>query len=440
MDKIEEHAVQLERDLIIKQQETLNVLKELEEAKNFVEGFKVNIMPELSSFIASPDSNFGSRATLCNENSTDEGLSFSPVLSPGSMFVELNQAKLNLSKTSVDLAVIQASLESLNKKLRQDKVLSERRTRIKIRNSEGALSLDEHHHRTPDLDQKMEAGELKQGNFEAEQFKKMTEASRYEVMKAMTDIERTKDSIKMAEMRLNAAKKMEEAAKAVEAIAVAERKALLVGENSSEYSFSHKHERIITLSLQEYQSLTQKAKQAEDLCKTKFVDTNGLRSGDEAHHHHLEMPILEKFEETTKELMNKQSSKFKFKNSRTGHRSPDILNGDESCDAMNEKVGPGFRSTPPTGEVFSTRKLILQDDVMIERHTENGSDQRRHVSLSQMLREQSRMILHPSKPAAEKNVEKRYFIQRKKFGFIQVPIPTKQFKKKAQPTETQSRE
>ncbi|KAL3502214.1 hypothetical protein ACH5RR_036663 [Cinchona calisaya] len=63
--------------------------------------------------------------------------------------------------------------------------------------------------------------DVKEVNCEAEQFKKMTEASRYEVMKAMSEIERTKTSIKMAEMRLTAARKMEEAAKAVEAIALA---------------------------------------------------------------------------------------------------------------------------------------------------------------------------------------------------------------------------
>ncbi|KAK6156057.1 hypothetical protein DH2020_010305 [Rehmannia glutinosa] len=169
VEKMEEHALQLEKDLMMKEQQTRNVLNELEAAKRLVEGLKVNLMP-------SPD-----------------------------LKLELNQAKLNLNKTSVDLAVIQASLESLNKKLRKDKVLLERRNKI----SEGALSLDEKHSMSrtkQDVDK----------NFEAEQFKTMTEASRYEVMKAMTDIERTKDSVKMAEMRLNAAKKMEEAAKAVE--------------------------------------------------------------------------------------------------------------------------------------------------------------------------------------------------------------------------------
>ncbi|KAL0401111.1 UNVERIFIED_CONTAM: WEB family protein [Sesamum latifolium] len=415
-EKMEEQRVQLERDLIMKEQETLHVLKELEAAKRLVEDLRVNL------------------------------------------------AKSNLNKTSDDLAVIQASVECLNRKLRRDKVLLEKRSKMQVQCSEGALSLDENHRRNPDVNNRVEvlmtlSEDLKQANFEAEQFKKMTEASRYEVMKAMAEIERTKNSIKMAEMRLNAAKKMEEAAKAVEAIVLAERRARSNGENSED-GFMQKSDGI-TLSFEEYHTLTHKAKQAEELCKTKFVDTNGLSRADEARQ--LEEPVLEKFEETVKEnersrevdLINQEGShrtnvivedcfssthvehgptrrsgnnslKFKLKNRNTAS-----LNGNESC-ATKEKPAPGFRTTS-IGDVLS-RKLILQDDVVVGRHTDNHTETRR-VSLSQMLREQSRLILHPSKRTGtgDGNVEKQYFVQRKKFGFIQVPISIKQSKKKGQP-------
>ncbi|KAK6145622.1 hypothetical protein DH2020_022442 [Rehmannia glutinosa] len=328
-EKIEQHAVQLERDLIEKEQETLNLLKELESAKRFVEGL---------------------------------------------MFMELNQAKLNLNKTSGDLAVIQASVESLNKKMRRDKLLLERRTKMQIPNSQGLSSFEPKRELTDGPDNAMTI--CKELSFEAEQFKSMTEASRYEVIKAMTEIERTKNSIKMAEMRLNAAKKMEEAAKAVEAIALAERKAHL---------------------------------------------------DDEAHR--LEVPILEKFEEAvgknteSRDVSENNSTKYKFRNSHPGNRNPPARNENESKD----KPMPGFTTTTSIGDILS-RKLILQDDVMVGRHVENHSD-KQHVSLSQMLREQSRLILHPPKPTADGTVEKQYFVQRKKFGFIQM----KQNKKKTQP-------
>lgn len=367
MEKIEEQAAQLERDLISKEHQTLNLLKELESAKKFVEDLKLNL--DSSSFISCPD--------LKLENQ----INFPPNL----MFVELNQAKLNLNKTSGDLAVIQASVESLNKTMRRDKLLLGRRTDLEKVEMENG----------PDFTAIC--------NFEADQFKKMTEASRYEVIKAMTEIERTKNSIKMAEMRLYAAKKMEEAAKAVEAIAVAESKAIRSGEKSSVPDG-------ITLSFEEYRDLSRRAQQAEDLCKTKFIDT--VRTGSA---HQLEVPIMEKFEENTQRSEN-NSTKFKFRNSDHGRRSPPVVgNGGES----------GFRTTTSIGDILG-RKLVLQDDVVVGRHVEDHSDERRRVSLSQMLRDQSRLILHPAKETTDGKVEKQYLVQRKKFGFIQS-------KKKTQP-------
>ncbi|KAG8390159.1 hypothetical protein BUALT_Bualt01G0054500 [Buddleja alternifolia] len=399
VENIEERAAKLERDLIMKEQQTLNLLKELESAKKFVEGLKLNLMPEFSSFMEN-------RTIVSHQNST-EGLN-------GLMSVELNQAKLNLNKTSMDLAVIQASVESLNKKIRRDKLLLESKTK-----------------RNPDVGPKVEIPDgteisstiSKELNFEAEQFKKMTEASRYEVIKAMTEIERTKNSIKMAEMRLNAAKKMEEAAKAVEAIAFAEKRALLDSDGSTDI-FMHKPDGIITLSFEEYRTLSQKARQAEDPCKTKFIDKNVA--------HRLEVPVLEKFEEIIKEntqsvdvelcreedcYSRNNSTEYKFRNSHHGH-------GNESCGAKEKP------STTSIGEILS-RKLIVQENVTVGRHVEDRSSERQHISLSQMLREHSRLILHSP---GDGNDEKQCFVQRKKFGFIQVPISIKQkSKKKAQP-------
>lgn len=382
--------MQLERDLLMKEQQTLNVLKELESAKRFVEGLKLNLMPHFSSsFMDSPD------------------LKLERHVANPTVFNELNQAKLNLSKTSVDLAAIQACVESLNTKLRKDKILLHRQQPHHSPHEEAAISVQENQHDV-------------QLNFEAEQFKKMTEASRYEVMRAMAEIERTKNCIKMAEMRLNAAKKMEEAAKAVEAIAIAQRNPNPNLQNGDVPFFPQDG---ITLSFDEYKALSHKAKQAEELYKTKFIDK--------------EAPILEKFEETTNRTFDHREgpnhanvviedsfsrnkfSKFKFRNS---HR-----NADEGREERT--TNPGFRSTTSIGNLLS-RKVILQDDVMMERNVESHTE-RQHVSLSQMLREQSRLILHPNKNSGEGNVQKQYFMQRKKFGFIQVPIPTKQSKKKS---------
>ncbi|KAL8051128.1 hypothetical protein ABFX02_06G125400 [Erythranthe guttata] len=369
LDKIEEHAVKLERDLILKEQQTLDVLKELESAKRFVQGLKVNFnIPDSSpSFTPSPDIKF------------DAG-TFCPSMSPNLMFMELNQAKLNLNKTSGDLAVIQASVESLNKKMRRDKLLLEKSTN----NSEEIFSFEP---KSPKVETDFSMTTI--CNFEEEQFKKMTEASRYEVVKAMTEIERTKNSIRMAEMRLNAAKKMEEAAKAVEAISLAERNSRL---NNDENSSNNNG---ITLSFEEYRVLTRKAQHAEDLCKTKFVDTE------------------ESYSRTQVERLSENNlNKFKFRNSNSGHRSPPVL--------ANEKSTPGFRTTS-IGDILG-KKLVVppQDDGAVGRRAEDRSERER-VSLSEMLRERSRVIMHPPTKGSENGkIEKQYFLQqKKKFGFMQ---------------------
>lgn len=469
IDKVEEQAARLERDLILKEQETLIVLKELEAAKRFVEDLKLNLIQEMSAFMGS--------AHLKPEGQISIGsLGMCPVVSPGLISLELNQAKMNLSKTTTNLAVIQASVESLNHKMRGEKAMLERSTEMNITNSAKLMSAEETNYgkfrvfHDEDRNFRMVKNpessvdvlkDIKEVNFEAEQFKKMTEASRYEVMKAMSEIERTKTSIKMAEMRLTAARKMEEAAKAVEAIALAERNAMLEANNSPDVFFNKPGG--ITLSIEEYNSLTHKAQQAEELCKTKFIDTNTLRQTDETDQ--SEVTIVKKLEATTKETRRSKksleealgneddydrrrrfgldedcaretaendqtgysghsSAKFRFRNS---HPSP-AQRGSESSE-VKDKV---YRSTISIGDILS-RKLILQDDIVFEKHVESHAE-REEVSLSQMLREQSGLLLHPTKSVKDGNgngADKQSYTQRKKFGFIHVSIP-RHSKKKAQ--------
>nr|GMC65687.1 WEB family protein At2g38370-like [Ipomoea batatas] len=331
LNKMEEQAVKYERDLMMKEQEALKVLKEVEAAKRFVEGLKLNLMEEVSSFVSTP-----SKPQM-------HKLSPNPVQSPGYVLMELDQAKLELNKMSIDLAVIRTSVESLNKKMQKEKIL-----------------------------------------LETEQFKKMAEASRHEVMKAMSEIERTKASLKLAEMRLIAAKKMEEAAKAVEAIAFAERKALLNCKTTNS-------EGIITIPYEQYYALTQKAQQADELCNTKFVDSSP---------------------------QNKKPD------------SPRLQN-DALRDIGTDRTVPVFRSSISIGDILS-RKLILQDDhIMVGKGQQQQQRQQQHVSFSQMLREQSGIILNPAKSGKDNNgsVHKQFIAHRKKFGFIQVPIPRHKKKK-----------
>ncbi|XP_031114553.1 WEB family protein At2g40480-like isoform X2 [Ipomoea triloba] len=425
LSKMEEQAVKFERDLIVKEQEALNVLKEVEAAKRFVEGLKVNLMEEVSVFMSSPG--FSSECKCPNAKLTD-GLSVCPVQSPGYVLMELNQAKLDLNKMTVDLAVIRSSVESLNKRVKDERVLLDKSGERKCleRGNDGSRP-------NPvgiaSLEKKMDASnELHELHFESEQFKKMAEASRYEVMKAMSEIERTKASIKMAEMRLTAAKKMEEAAKAVEAIAFAERKALLNAKASFEVSPAKPAADGITLPYEEYYALAQKAQQVEDLCKTKFVDSKtevitSRKKLDER----LNKKCLEEAVDTSEHGL---LAKFRNSNPSLSQGNHRLLDENET-DAAKHKPLPVFRSSISIGDVLS-RKLILRDDIVVGKHVESHTE-RKHVSFSQMLREQSGIILNPPvNSTKDGSLRKQFITQRKKFGFIQVPL-TKQNKKKAQP-------
>ncbi|PSR93248.1 WEB family protein [Actinidia chinensis var. chinensis] len=441
LDKVEEQAVELEKDLLVKERETLGVLKELEATKRFVEGLKLKLVKEVSECMATPELSSFDRLSLC------------PAPSPGLILMELNQAQMNLSKSTNNLATIQASVKSLNNKMRKEKTPREKPPEKQIPNQR-VLSVEDKNKgyfgNSPNMSR-----QIQQLNFEGEQFKKIAAAAKYEVMKAMSEIEQTKMSINMVEMRLVAARKMEDAARAVEAVAFAEMKA-------------QKPEGV-TLSFEEYSFLAEKAQEAEELSRKRACDM--ICHVDESNI--SEVAIIKKPEETTiKEFRHGKKSQeeaygkveaaerrkfvceeacfggrmerdemrqsghnpatFKFKNSYPfyGHRDSQLLDVNES-NTIEDKQVPVLRSTISIGDILS-RKLILQDDFVVGNHVE-GRTERQQVSLSQMLREQSGLIFESKKAVKDGTVHKQYFSQRKKFGFIDISLPlTKQSKKKSQ--------
>jgi hypothetical protein len=86
---------------------------------------------------------------------------------------------------------------------------------------------------------------------EVRQLRRMADASKSEAVILAVEIEQAKASIGTAEARCVAAKKMEEAARAAEAIALADIKALLSSENYSEGSSSSVSDGV-TLSVEDY--------------------------------------------------------------------------------------------------------------------------------------------------------------------------------------------
>lgn len=496
--KVEEQASQLEKDLILKERETLEVLKDLETTKMVVEELKlklqkeaseVNVTLELNSGNANRTLEFNSRVenatpvvkeaekkNIENLEGVDQtligGLNTCPSSAPGLILMELKQAKLNLSRTTSDLADIRASVESLNKKLEKERLsLEKTRERLNL-NSSKVSSLEEELNQTRlKLQMAKDASgpdnpvdisrELQRLSSEAEQFKKMGEAARLEVLRAISEIEQTKTKIKTAEMRLVAARKMKEAAKAAEAVALAEIKALSNGESSSGV-LSPKSEGV-SLSYEEYTSLTCKAQDAEELSKKRVIDA--MLQVDDANVSKME--ILKRVEEATEEVKTTKKAleealnrveaanrgklaveealrkwrsengqkrrsvqnSTKFKNPCPSHHRKDSrlldVNG---LNMVTDGSTPVLKPTLSIGQILSRKLLLPEEFEMAER----GSEKRK-VSLGQILSKQNGDM--PSSGKADKeNCRKQVSGKRKKFGFARFSLLLAKQSKKKKPT------
>ncbi|KAM7467915.1 hypothetical protein LguiB_015477 [Lonicera macranthoides] len=471
--KVEEQAAQLEKDLIVKERETLNVLKELESTKTIVEELKVKIQKEASEVNVTLNSNSDEpKATAKESNENSVGvLSLCPSSTPGFILMELKQAKLNLTRTTNDLADIRATVESYNKKIEKERISLER-TRQRL--SSGSLkisSLEEEISQTKrklnlakdnteingGSDSPMDISmELQRLSSETEEFMKIGEAAKSEVLKAMVEIEQTKTRIKTAEIRLIAAKKMKEAARATEAVALADIKALSRSDTSSSG---------VTLTFEEYSALTSKARRAEEASKKRVMEA--MVEVDEANVSKKE--VLKKVEEATEEIKSSKkvlqealyrveaanrgklaveealrkwrsehgqkrrsvNNSTKFKNSscpsyhrREGPRLVD-LNG---LNLVNNESTPVLRPTLSIGQILS-RKLLLTEEF----ETENSSSIKRKVSLGQMLSKSNC-------DAEKENSQKQIPAKRKKFGFGRISLlVAKQNKKKKKQTASSRR-
>jgi hypothetical protein len=490
ISKLEEQAAQLEKDLFVKERETLDVLKELEATKTIVEELKLKLQKEASEFSATLETDMDDKNMTClvkngdesnheNPNSMDS-LSSCPSSAPGLILIELKQAKLNLTRTTNDLADIRASVESFNKKLEKERIsLEKTRERLTL-NSSKISSLEEELNQTRLKLRLAKDSEIKVGSddaldiskelqrlcYEAEQFKKVGEAAKSEVLRAMSEIEQTKAKIKTAEIRLVAARKMKEAARATEAVALAEIKALSNYKTSSREYLQNSDG--VTLSSEEYSSLIRKAQEAEELSKRRVIDA--MLQVDEANVSKME--ILKRVEEATAEVKTSKKAleealnrveaanraklsveealrkwrsengqrrrsvhnSTKFKNScPSHHRRESHLVDVNGLNLVNDGSMPVLKPTLSIGQILS-RKLLMPEEFESGMLAERTSGKRK-VSLGQMLSKQYDGDL-PSSQKAEREIgHKQFPAKRKKFGFARFSmLMTKQSKKKKKPT------
>ncbi|XP_028067662.1 WEB family protein At2g38370-like isoform X2 [Camellia sinensis] len=441
-------AAQLEKDLVAKEKETLDVLKELETTKTIVQELKLKLQKETSEINAASDANFEDR----NANSVPEFI-----------LMELKQAKLNLSRTTNDLADIRGTVESFNEKIEKERISLEKTCERLSLNSSKMSTLEEELNKTRlKLQQAQDnpidiTRELQWLSNEAEQYKRMGESAKSEVLRAiaMSEIEQTKTRIKTAEIRLVAAKKMKEAARATEAVAHAEIKALSSSEAKG-----------VTLSFEEYTSLTTKARDAEEASKRRVVDT--MLQVDAATNV-SKMEILKRVEEATEEVktckvvfeeaMNRVDAanrakleaeealrkwrsehgqkrrsiqnSTKFKNSYPSHhrKEPCVIDVN-GLNLVNDEPKLVLRSSLSIGQILS-RKLLLKEE--FENGTRAGKGAvKRKISLGQMLSRSNGDTPSTQKSDERESGHKQLPAKRKKFGFARfsVLINKKQSKKK----------
>ncbi|BAT97593.1 hypothetical protein LR48_Vigan11g047900 [Vigna angularis] len=484
--KLEEQAAVLEKELILKERETLDVLKELESTKRLVENLKSKLQKEES------EAKLNFQTSVCNymctvkkDEKEDKENQVSNVVqdlnegcvpchssAPGLILKELEQAKLNLNRTTSDIADVRASVESLNKKLEKERLSLEKTRERLTQNSSKICCLEEELNQTKlkllvakdtGLDNPSDIPkELHRLSSEAENFKRMGEAAKSEVSKAMSEIEQTKAMIKTAEIRLVAARKIKEAARAAEAAALAEIKALSHNDNSPGECVQ-KHDGI-TLSFEEYNALTCKAREAEEHSKKRVVDAMLLV--DEANV--SKMDILKKVEEATEEVKTSKKAleealerveaanlgklaveealrkwrsdshrrrssihnSTKFKNAYPSHyRKESRLLDVNGLNLVNDEAKPVLKPTLSIGEILSRKLMMPEEYEAGERESVKGK-----VSLGQMLGRQNADASSFDRQAEKENGQKQFSAKRKKFGFGRFSLLLTKQQKKKKPT------
>ncbi|KAG2332515.1 hypothetical protein Bca52824_003695 [Brassica carinata] len=336
--RLKAQAAELQNDLIAKEGETLEVVKELEETKATVKELNLKLHQK-------------NEKELLREEV--DGC-FKPA---GAVLKDLSKAKMNLCKRTVDLAGIRESVEVLNKKLQEEKAALEKTRETYAKVFEGVKG------ETGENDALVMMNEVRRLSSEAQEFKKTGENAGLEIVKAMAAIEDTREKIKTAKIRLVAARKMKEAARAAEAVAIAEIKAGLSGALRTAVR-ERTEEKIIFVSEQHCQVQEQKRDNNNNTKNARLMDVNGLH-----------------------------------------------LTYDDVAVGSSSSV-PVLKPTMSIGQILSRKLLVAEDsDVM------NVASERKKMSLGQMLAKSSSGDETWSKKSEGKENGKRS-VTRKRFAKI----------------------
>ncbi|XP_058787648.1 WEB family protein At2g40480-like [Vicia villosa] len=486
LKKVEEQAAELEKDLIVKELETLDVLEELGATKRIVEDLKQQLQKEALKLSGTPDlhsyEHVGAPVVkeMNKESNGNRVNNEEQILqSPDMILMELKQAKVNLGNTMNELEAIQSSVESLNKKMKKEKAYLER-TREKLASKFAAMSAQEKvaamsaqekaqedARLSPPPSSRVEftfdvPANMRDFNCDSDQNNGMVEMRQSEGLKPLSLYEEHGFSVKTAEMRWLAAKKMEEAAKAAEAIALAEIKALSGAGRS--YEFALPEPRKVTFSLAENSPLNPGAMMIPEEFNLKKVIDSKFQM-DETNISKL--TILKKLEEASEEILHSKQvlndalnrieianrkqhaakealrkwipevdlkekpvyNSFNFnKFNQAGIRHDSSLPDVTRSTIANNTPKRVSRPTTSMRDVLS-RKQVPEGYAArkeMEEHTE-----RRKVALSQMLQAlREDLTLSPEPEKDPRSDQKQSATPRKKFGFIHISLPMSRTSKK----------
>ncbi|XP_020882753.1 WEB family protein At2g38370 [Arabidopsis lyrata subsp. lyrata] len=292
--------------------------------------------------------------------------------------------------------------------------------------------------------------EIQRLSREAQEVKITGENAQSEVVKAMAEIESTRDKIRTAKIRLVAARKMKEAARAAEAVAIAEIEAVTGSINVEKAE-------AVTISAEEYALLACSAREAEEEARKRVEDA--MSRVEEANV--SKMNVLKKVDEAAEEIETSKrvleeavervdaanaskldaeealrnwrsengqrrrlsssvnnTSKFKSKRESTRlmdvnglHLTYDVVHGSSSSSV------PVLKPTMSIGQILSKKLLLAEDSDM------NVANERRKMSLGQMLAKNSNSDKTVSKRSEGKENGKRSTTRkRKSFGFAKISV------------------
>ncbi|XP_006293973.2 WEB family protein At2g38370 [Capsella rubella] len=435
-------AAELQNDLVLKESETLEVLKELEATKATV----VKLSSKLEQ-----------RSEACEEDTLREEV-HGHSKPAGLVLKDLNQAKMNLCK----IASIRESVEQLKKKLNEERAALEKTRERLMEKSLKVISLEEEEVRvgfakdgeTGEKDLENNAlvmlNEVQRLSREAQEVKITGENAQSEVVKAMAEIECTRDKIRTAKIRLVAARKMKEAARAAEAVAIAEIEAVTGSKNTDKAE-------AVTISSEEYAVLARSARDAEEEGRKRVEDA--MSRVEEANV--SKSDVLKKVDEAAQEietskraleeavervdaantskieaeealrnwrsengqrrrLSSSVNNTSKFKSKREATRLMDVNGLNLTYDAFEGSSSssvPVLKPTMSIGQILSKKLLLAEDSDM------NVASERKKMSLGQMLAKNSSSDKTVSKRSEGKeNGKKSATRKRKSFGFAKISV------------------